>query len=84
MTDLELKAKIKEAYLPMIDSLVEQTLTVFKAINDNLSGVPKDMQDEIINTVLKSHQDVLKNSINSMIPEDFADKLKGAMNGRKL
>lgn len=75
---------IEQVLEPVVESLRETLRTVYKTMLDNL---PADMPDEqrlkIMEEVMNNQASAITAGIKSVVPEDLANKLKEAVNGRK-
>lgn len=84
MNDDIIKQMIRDNLEPMFDELVELNFNIISSITKNLpADMPEDQKLDLINSILKSHGDMLVASVKSSIPADFDTKLKEAYNGRR-
>lgn len=84
MNDDIIKQMIRDNLEPMFDELVELNFNIISSITKNLpADMPEDKKLDLINSILKSHSDMLVASVKSSIPADFDTKLKEAYNGRR-
>ena len=84
MNDDIIKQMIRDNLEPMFDELVELNFNIISSITKNLpADMPEDKKLDLINSILKSHGDMLVASVKSSIPADFDTKLKEAYNGRR-
>lgn len=84
MTDDKIKQMIRETLEPMFDELVELNFKIFYNLTKNLpADMPAEEKEELIKGVLKSHGDMLVNTIKTSVPDDFDTKVKEAYNGRR-
>ena len=82
--DNRIKPFVRELLQPVFDQLVDTCCGMFESITDNLpSDMPDEEKDKIIKLVLDAQAQSMTASMKSIVPEDFANKLKEAVNGRK-
>lgn len=79
-----IKPLVKELLQPVFDQLVDTCCSMFESITDNLpSDMPDEEKDKVIRQILDAQAQTMTASMKSIVPEDFANKLKEAVNGRK-
>lgn len=82
--ETKIKRLVSELMQPVFDQLVDTCCGMFKSISDNLpADMPDSEKEKIVNQILDAQAQSIVASIKSIVPEDFADKLKEAANGRK-
>lgn len=82
--DNNIKQIVRELMQPAFDKLVDTCCDMFKNIVDNLpADMPESEKEKIVRQILDAQAQSMTASIKSIVPEDFANKLKEAINGRK-
>ena len=78
------KQMAREILQPVFDKLVDTFCTMLKNIEDNLpADMPESEKEQNIKQILDAQAQSMTVSMKNIIPEDFANKLKEAVNGRK-
>lgn len=82
--DDKIKQLVRELMQPVFDQLVDTCCSMFKNIVDNLpADMPESEKEQIIKQILDAQAQSMTASMKGIVPEDFANKLKEAVNGRK-
>lgn len=82
--DNNIKQVVRELMQPVFDKLVDTCCSVLKKMMDNLpADMPESEKEKIMRQILDAQAQSMTASIKSIVPEDFANKLKEAVNGRK-
>ena len=82
--DDKIKQLVCELMKPVFDQLVDTCCGMFKSITDNLpADMPESEKEQIIKQILDAQAQSMVASMKGTVPEDFANKLKEAVNGRK-
>ena len=84
MNDTQLKDYLRKLLSPILDNLVESSLKLTHAIYESF---PKDMPDDdklkYLESIFKSQREAIIVSMNAMVPDDIAKKVKEEINNGK-
>lgn len=82
--ETKIKSLVRELMQPVFDQLVDTCCGMFKSITDNLpADMPESEKEKIVKQILDAQAQSIVASVKGIVPEDFANKLKEAANGRK-
>lgn len=85
MTNKDIRQYVVENLQPMFDKFTDIVMTFYDVVANSFpENTPEDVKSQVLKQLLDIQANSLLGSIEQIVPEDLAGKIKEAMNGREL
>lgn len=85
MTNKDVRQYVVENLQPMFDKFTDIVMTFYDVVTNSFpENTPEDVKSQVLKQLLDIQANSLLGSIEKLVPEDLAGKIKEAMNGREL
>lgn len=85
MTNDDIRQYVVENLQPVFDRIVDIAMTFYNAAANSFpENTPEDVKNQVLGSLIDIQAKNLFGSIEQLVPENLAGKIKEAMNGRKF